>query len=96
MEMNNQLKEIAFRMKEMREVCGFSVEEMAEKTDITVEQYCEYEKGTADFPFSFIHVRIFLFEFPEALPQNSFFTEFHRTNPAQINFSFVFSLGFTF
>ena len=55
MEMNNQLMEVAFRIKEMREVCGFSVEEMAEKTDITAEQYCEYEKGTADFPFSFIH-----------------------------------------
>ena len=55
MEMNNQLMEVAFRIKEMREVCGFSEEEMAEKTDITVEQYREYEKGTADFPFSFIH-----------------------------------------
>ena len=55
MEMNNQLMEVAFRIKEMREVCGFSEEEMASKTDITVEQYREYEKGTADFPFSFIH-----------------------------------------
>ncbi len=55
MEMNNQLMEVAFRIKEMREVCGFSEEEMADKTDITVEQYREYEKGTADFPFSFIH-----------------------------------------
>ncbi len=55
MEMNNQLMEVAFRIREMREVCGFSEEEMAAKTDITVEQYREYEKGTADFPFSFIH-----------------------------------------
>ncbi len=55
MEMNNQLMEVAFRIKEMREVCGFSEEEMAAKTDLTTEQYREYEKGTADFPFSFIH-----------------------------------------
>ena len=55
MEMNNQLMEVAFRIKEMREVCGFSVEEMAAKTDITVDEYCEYEKGAVDFPFSFIH-----------------------------------------
>lgn len=55
MEMNNQLMEVAFRIKEMREVCGFSEEEMAAKTDITVEKYREYEMGTADFPFSFIH-----------------------------------------
>ncbi len=55
MEMNNQLLEVAFRIKEMREVCGFTVEEMADKTDISVEEYCEYEKGAVDFPFSFIH-----------------------------------------
>ena len=55
MEMNNQLMEVAFRIKEMREVCGFSEEDMAVKTDITVEEYREYEKGTVDFPFSFIH-----------------------------------------
>ncbi len=55
MEMNNQLLEVAFRIKEMREVCGFSEEDMAVKTDITVEEYREYEKGTVDFPFSFIH-----------------------------------------
>ena len=30
MEMNNQLMEVAFRIKEMREVCGFSEEEMIE------------------------------------------------------------------
>ena len=55
MEMNNQLMEVAFRIKEMREVCGFSEEDMAVKTDITVEEYREYERGAIDFPFSFIH-----------------------------------------
>ena len=55
MEMNNQLMEVAFRIKEMREVCGFSETEMAEKTDCTVEQYRLYEEGRVDFPFSFIH-----------------------------------------
>lgn len=55
MEMNNQLMEVAFRIKEMREVCGFSEAEMAEKTDCTVEQYRLYEEGRVDFPFSFIH-----------------------------------------
>ena len=55
MEMNNQLMEVAFRIKDMREVCGFSEAEMAEKTDCTVEQYKLYEEGRVDFPFSFIH-----------------------------------------
>lgn len=55
MEMNNQLLEVASRIKEMRDVCAFTVEEMAEKTDCTPEQYKEYEAGKIDFPFSFIH-----------------------------------------
>ena len=55
MEMNNQLMEVALRIKEMREVCAFSEAEMAEKTDCTLEQYKLYEEGRTDFPFSFIH-----------------------------------------
>ncbi len=53
--MNNELKEVAFRIKEMREIAGFSQEEMAAKVDISAEDYCAYEQGAADFPFSFIH-----------------------------------------
>ena len=53
--MNNELKEVAFRIKEMREIAGYTPEEMAEKVDISAEQYISYEQGTADFPFSFIH-----------------------------------------
>ena len=51
----NQLFEVAFRIREMREIVGFSVEQMAEKTDTTVEQYKAYEAGLVDFPFTFIH-----------------------------------------
>ncbi len=54
-DVNNQLMEVANRIKEMREIAGYSVEDMAEKTDITVDEYCAYENGTADFPFTFIH-----------------------------------------
>ncbi len=53
--MNNELKEVAFRIKEMREIAGYSQEEMAAKVDISTEDYCAYEQGAADFPFSFIH-----------------------------------------
>ena len=53
--MSNELKEVAFRIKEMREIAGYTVEEMAEKVDISTEQYVSYEQGAADFPFSFIH-----------------------------------------
>ncbi len=50
-----KLLEVAVRIKEMREIFGFSVEEMAKKTDVSVEQYCEFESGKQDFPFTFIH-----------------------------------------
>ena len=51
----SQLSEIATRIKELREIMGFSVNEMAKKTNVTEEQYCEYESGKEDIPFSFIH-----------------------------------------
>ena len=34
-----KLLEIALRIKEMREISGFSVDEMAEKTDTTPAEY---------------------------------------------------------
>ena len=53
--LNKRLKEVAERIKEMREIAGYSEAEMAEKTDLTLEEYLQFEKGEADFPFTFIH-----------------------------------------
>ncbi|MBQ8606063.1 MAG: AMP-binding protein [Clostridia bacterium] len=52
---NDKLWEVASRIREMREICGFTPEEMAAKTEITTQQYNEYEAGKLDFPFTFIH-----------------------------------------
>ncbi len=52
---NEKLMEVAERIREMREISGFSVEEMAEKTEVSVSEYKAYENGTVDFPFTFIH-----------------------------------------
>ena len=52
---SEKLREIAVRIREMREICGFSEETMAEKTEVTPEEYRLYESGNADFPFTFIH-----------------------------------------
>ena len=52
---DNKLLEVALRIREMREIAGISTEEMAKKTEVSVENYVEYEKGKLDFPFSFIH-----------------------------------------
>ena len=51
----NQLSEVATRIKELREIIGYSVIEMSEKTNVTEEQYLAYESGKEDIPFSFIH-----------------------------------------
>lgn len=51
----NPLMEIAERIREMREIVGYSEAEMAEKTEVSVEQYHNYEQGTVDFPFTFMH-----------------------------------------
>ncbi|MBP3300835.1 MAG: AMP-binding protein [Clostridia bacterium] len=50
-----KLLEVAARIREMREISGLSVEEMALQADVTPEEYRNYENGAADFPFSFIH-----------------------------------------
>ncbi|MBE6806271.1 MAG: cupin domain-containing protein [Ruminococcaceae bacterium] len=52
---NDKLLEVALRIREMREIAGISTEEMAEKTEVSVEEYKDYEAGKLDFPFSFIH-----------------------------------------
>ena len=49
------LMDLAHRIREMREISGFSVSEMAEKTEVSVEQYMTYEEGKTDIPFTFIH-----------------------------------------
>ena len=51
----NQLSEIATRIKELREIMGFSVQKMTELTDVDEQKYLSYESGKIDIPFSFIH-----------------------------------------
>ena len=51
----NKLMEVAQRIREMREIAGYTPEEMAVKTDVTVHEYLAYERGEMDFPFTFIH-----------------------------------------
>ena len=50
-----QLSEIAARIKEMRDIMGWSITELAEKVDFSAEDCTAYESGQIDIPFSFIH-----------------------------------------
>ena len=51
----NKLSEVAERIKELRDIMGWTPEQMAKKTDVTEQQYLDYESGTIDIPFSFMH-----------------------------------------
>ncbi len=51
----NKIHEVAERIREMREICDFTPSDMAEKTELTVEEYMRYESGIIDLPFTFIH-----------------------------------------
>ncbi len=51
----NQLKRIALRIREMRQILGYSTSKMAELTDLSEETYVSYESGTVDLPFTFMH-----------------------------------------
>ena len=51
----NQLSAIAARLREMREILGWTPEDMAEKTEVTPEEYRLYEAGRTDLPFTFIY-----------------------------------------
>lgn len=47
-----ELKEIGLRVASLRETCGFSATEMAEKLEISEENYNAFEHGEYDFAIS--------------------------------------------
>ncbi len=51
----NKLAEVAQRIKELRDIYGYSEIEMAEKTEVSVKEYVDFENGTEDMPFTFVH-----------------------------------------
>ena len=50
-----QLMDIAARIREMREILGFSQQKLAEMTEIPLDTYQLYESGAVDLPFTFMH-----------------------------------------
>ena len=52
--MDDQIREISERLKDLREICDLTVEEMAQKMEMSVEDYASHESGDADFPISFL------------------------------------------
>ncbi|MEL7587045.1 MAG: XRE family transcriptional regulator [Prolixibacteraceae bacterium] len=53
--MNIKIQEIAERLKGVRDALDLSSDKCAGACGISLEQYREYESGTADIPVSFLH-----------------------------------------
>ncbi len=52
---NEQVKQIASRIKEMRDLMGMEPQELAQKLEISLAQYQSYENGLDDIPISIIY-----------------------------------------
>jgi len=50
-----KIQEMASRIRELREIEGFTAEMMAEKTGVSVEEYVRCEAGKSDLNFAFIY-----------------------------------------
>ncbi len=53
-ELNTRIQDMAARIRELREIQGFSQEEMAKKTEISLAEYQKIESGQGDMPFGFL------------------------------------------
>lgn len=53
--MNREISEIALRIRELREVCGYTVEELAAELKLAPEVYREYEENGENIPISVIY-----------------------------------------
>jgi transcriptional regulator with XRE-family HTH domain len=54
MEINEQIKQMAMRLRALREDLEMSVEEVASKCGITSEELQNYESGEFDIPMNFL------------------------------------------
>ena len=50
-----KIRETAARIRELREITGISVEEMAIRTGLTVEEYIQCEAGNRDLSIAFLY-----------------------------------------
>ena len=53
--MTYKIKEVAGRIRELREITGLTVEEMAVRTGVTVEEYIQCEAGNRNLSIAFLY-----------------------------------------
>ena len=53
--MDFKIREVAARIRELREISGFTVEEMAARTNLSVEEYIQSEAGNRNLSIAFLY-----------------------------------------
>lgn len=53
--MNEEMRQIAARITELRDIFGFSDEEMANEVGVTIEEYRDYEETGENIPISVLY-----------------------------------------
>ena len=53
--MDFKIREVAQRIRELREVSGFTVEQMAARTNLSVEEYIQCESGNRNLSIAFLY-----------------------------------------
>ena len=53
--MDFKIREVAGRIRELREISGFTVEEMAARTNLSVEEYVQCEAGNRNLSIAFLY-----------------------------------------
>ena len=56
-----KIQETANRIRELREISGFSVEEMAQRTGVSVEEYIACESGNRNMSIAFLYRCVLIF-----------------------------------
>ena len=59
--MDAKTREVASRIRELREVSGFTVEEMAARTGLTAEEYSQCEAGHRNLSIAFLYRCVLIF-----------------------------------
>ena len=60
-DINSKIKQTAQRIRELRQIMGLSVEEMAQKTDLSVEEYVQCEEGNRNLSIAFLYRCVLIF-----------------------------------
>ena len=71
--MDYKIREVADRIRELREISGLSIEEMAQRTNVTAQEYAQYEAGCRNMSIAFLYrcVLIFGVDFSDLLEGRS-------------------------